>query len=605
MEKSLLKLATVGSVDDGKSTLIGRLLYETNCIYEDQYESVKKISQKKGSNEVDLSLFLDGLSAEREQGITIDVAYKYFSTDKRKFIIADCPGHEQYTRNMITGASNSDLAIILIDARNGIMTQSKRHSFLVSLLGIQNLVVTINKMDLINYDQTTYNKIVNEFTKFVEKLNISNVIFIPISSLKGDNVIKLSPKMSWYKGPSLLNYLENVQVKLSQNQIDFRFPVQLVNRPHLNFRGYNGTVISGSIKKGDDVIILPSRIESKIKTIEAFKQTFDKAETGQAVVLTLEDEIDISRGDMIVKKQNFPIIHNQFEATLCCLNDKIIPNKQYVIKHTTHSIKAYISNIQYKIDMNTLHKQEVEELLLNDIGKVKIKTTKDLFFDPYQINKLTGSFILIDELTNQTVACGMIKSEVREIEKKSTNVIYEQIPINKKDWEKLNGHKAKVFWFTGISASGKSTIAKEFLKQLYDEGKHCVLLDGDNLRLSINADLGFTNEDRNKNIQRTSQIANLFYEQGNIVLCSLISPIEKSRNDARKLFPCGDFVEVFVKCDINICKVRNPKGLYSKNINNFTGITSTYQGPKNPEIILDTTKLTIQESVNILKKYII
>jgi bifunctional enzyme CysN/CysC len=392
MEKSLLKLATIGDVDNGKSTLMGRLLYETHNIYEDQYESVKKISQKKGSKEVDLSLFLDGLSAEREQGITIDVAYRYFRTNKRKFIIADCPGHKQYTRNMITGCSTSDLAIILIDAIDGVKTQSKRHGFLVSLLGIQHLVVAINKMDLIQYDQTIYNKIVEEFTKFVEKLNISNIMFIPISGLKGDNVVHLSTNMSWYQSVPLLNYLENVQVNLNQNKIDFRFPVQTIIRENsIDFRGFAGTVISGAVQKGDEIIVLPSKQESKIKSIEFFNKHLNRAETGQSVVLTLENDIDISRGNLIVKKQNIPIISNQFEATLCCLNGQIIPNKQYILKHTSHKVNAYITNIQYKIDVNTLHKQEVEELQLNEIGKVIIKTTNDLFFDSYLINKNSGS----------------------------------------------------------------------------------------------------------------------------------------------------------------------------------------------------------------------
>lgn len=604
MEKSLLKLATVGSVDDGKSTLIGRLLYETNCIYEDQYESVKKISQKKGSNEVDLSLFLDGLSAEREQGITIDVAYKYFSTDKRKFIIADCPGHEQYTRNMITGASNVDLAIILIDARNGVMTQSKRHGFIVSLLGISHLIVAVNKMDLVDYSQEIYNKIVEEYTDFTKKINIPNVIFIPISAFKGDNIISLSSETSWYKGTSLLYLLENVQVNSNKNHIDFRFPVQNVIRPNLDFRGFAGTVISGSIHKGDEIIALPSMTVSKVKSIEAFKQTLDKAETGQSVVLTLENEIDISHGDMIVKKQNVPAISNQFEATICCLDQEIMPNKSYILKQTSHLVNAYVTDIQYKINVNNIHKEETKSLKLNEIGKVKIKTTRPIYFDPYQINKMTGSFILIDPDTNLTIAAGMIKKSHQDIEKKSTNISKEDNIVTREQWEDKNHHKAKVVWLTGLSGSGKSTIAKRLVEDYFNQGKHVIMLDGDNLRHGLCSNLGFTDEDRMENIRRVGEVAKLFFNQGNIVICSLISPFQKDRDMVKNMFPEDDFYEIYVRCNIETCKKRDPKGLYKKNISNFTGITSLYEEPQNADLIVDTENLSIEESVSLIKSFL-
>jgi bifunctional enzyme CysN/CysC len=604
MEKSLLKLATVGSVDDGKSTLIGRLLYETNCIYEDQYESVKRISQKKGNAEVDLSLFLDGLSAEREQGITIDVAYKYFSTDKRKFIIADCPGHEQYTRNMITGASNVDLAIILIDARNGVMTQSKRHGFLVSLLGISHLVVAVNKMDLVDYSQEIYNKIVEEYTEFTKKINIPNVIFIPISAFKGDNIISLSSKTSWYKGTPLLYLLENVQVNSNKNTIDFRFPVQNVIRPNLDFRGFAGTVISGAVHKGDVIMALPSMAESKVKSIEAFKQTLDKAETGQSVVLTLENEIDISHGDMIVKKQNVPAISNQFEATICCLDQEIMPNKSYILKQTSHSVNAYVTDIQYKINVNNIHQEETKLLKLNEIGKVKIKTTRPIYFDPYQINKMTGSFILIDPYTNLTIAAGMIKKSYQDTEKKSTNISKEDNVITREQWEGKNHHEAKVIWLTGLSGSGKSTLAKRLVEDYFNQGKHVVMLDGDNLRNGLCSNLGFSDEDRKENIRRVGEVAKLFYNQGNFVICSLISPFQKDRDMVKNMFPEDDFYEIYVRCSLESCKKRDPKGLYKKNISNFTGIASLYEEPQNADLMVDTDNLSIEESISLIKSFL-
>jgi bifunctional enzyme CysN/CysC len=614
-EKSLLRFTTTGSVDDGKSTLIGRLLYETNCIFEDQYASIEKTSQKRGQQEVDLALLLDGLSAEREQGITIDVAYRYFSTAKRKFIIADTPGHEQYTRNMVTGASTSELAIILIDARNGVLTQSKRHGFLTSLLQIPHLIVAVNKMDLVDYAEDAYNQIVSDYSSFAEKLDIHDITFIPVSALKGDNIVKRSVHTPWYEGETLLHILENVHVTADKNLVDFRFPVQHVIRPNLDFRGYAGQVDSGAIRVGEEIAVLPSGKTSTVKAITTYDSELREAFANQSVVLQLEDEIDISRGDMIVRKNNLPQVNNRFEAIICWMDET--PSSRgthYILKHTTRKVKAFIDKVAYRIDVNTLHREQADTFNLNEIGRVEIKTSLPLYFDNYKNNQATGSFILIDPLTNLTVAAGMIRGVPRQIEElssraraktamadRSPNVVWEGPVVSREEWEHLSGHQAGVFWLTGYSGSGKSTIAKKLVRRLFEQGKKVMLLDGDNVRHGVCRDLGFSESDRSENIRRVGEIAKLFYEQGNIVVCTFISPYQKDRQVVRSLFPAGAFSEIYVRCDLDVCKRRDPKGLYKKaldgEIKDFTGVGSAYEEPEHPEMVIESDLVSVDEGV--------
>ncbi len=616
-EKTLLRFTTTGSVDDGKSTLIGRLLFETNCIFEDQYASIERTSEKRGNEDVDLALLLDGLSSEREQGITIDVAYRYFETPKRKFIIADTPGHEQYTRNMVTGASTAELAIILIDARNGVMTQSKRHGFLVSLLQIPHMIVAVNKMDLVDYKSDVYENIVEEYTDFARKLDIHDITFIPVSALKGDNVTTRSDKMPWYEGHTLLHILENVQVSSDKNFVDFRFPVQYVLRPDLNFRGYAGTVTSGTISPGERIVVLPSGKESEIASIETYDGKIQEAFAGQAVTLTTKDEIDISRGDMIVRKNNIPEMDNTFESIICWMDeDELDTRKPYILKHSTQSVKAFVNDISYKIDVNTLHREKTETFKLNEIGRVTIRTGKPLFFDPYQTNPANGSFILIDPVTNRTVAGGMIRNVKRssetitkraEASRKSENVFWESGIIPRAKWEERNGHKACVLWLTGYSGSGKSTVAKSLVETLFGRGVQVMMLDGDNVRHGLCGDLGFSDAERSENIRRVGEAAKLFFDQGNIVVCTFISPFREDRSFVRSLVPEGSFIETYIKCDLNVCRKRDPKGLYRKadsgEIKEFTGVTSPYEEPENPEITVETDIMTDGECVSsILEK---
>lgn len=618
-EKSLLRFTTTGSVDDGKSTLIGRLLHETNCIFEDQYAAIEKTSNRRGDENVDLALLLDGLSAEREQGITIDVAYRYFTTPKRKFIITDTPGHEQYTRNMVTGASNAELAIILIDARNGVLTQSKRHGFLVSLLQIPHLIVAVNKMDLVDYSQDVYDKICREYNQFSAKLDIHDITFMPVSALVGDNIVVRSENMPWYDGHTLLHLLENVHVTADKNLVDFRFPVQNVIRPNLDFRGFAGRVVSGTITKGEEVVVLPSGKESKIKSVITYDCELEEAFAGQSVVISLEDEIDISRGDMILRKNNLPQVSNKFEAMICWMDEQPM-NKagHYLLKHTTKQIKARISKISYKIDINTLHREKTDEFCLNEIGRVELTTSQSIYFDPYQRNHGTGSFILIDPISNHTVAAGMIRGIRRTIDdvtlekfassRTSPNVQWETDMIERSLWEKRNGHRAVVLWLTGLSGSGKSTVARQMVKTLFDLGVQVTLLDGDNVRHGLCGDLEFSDRDRSENIRRVGEVAKLFFEQGNMVVCTFISPFEKDREFVRSILPEGRFIEIRVKCDINVCKRRDPKGLYKKaesgEIAEFTGITSPYESPEKPEITIETDIMSVSDSVEEIKNYL-
>jgi bifunctional enzyme CysN/CysC len=621
-EKSLLRFTTTGSVDDGKSTLIGRLLFETKSIFEDQYDAIKKTSMKKGYRDVDLALLLDGLSAEREQGITIDVAYRYFETPVRKFIIADTPGHTQYTRNMVTGASTADCAIILIDARNGVLTQSKRHGFIASLLQISHMIVAVNKMDLVDYSEDVYTRIISEYQQFSEKLEIHDIVFIPVSALKGDNIVERSSNMPWYEGASLLHYLENLHVSADRNLVDFRFPVQYVIRPNLDFRGFAGRIASGTISPGEEVIVLPSGKSTTIKAIKMYDSELDEAFAPQSVVLVMHDEIDISRGDMIVRKNNLPQVSNCFEAVICWMDEQaMVVGTTYILKHTTNTIKARIASILYKIDVNTLHRETADTLMLNEIGRVSIIAVSPIFFDAYKSNHNTGSFILIDPLTNHTVAGGMIRGVARTIddicEKDKTETIIQRVSphtvwsgwnIPREQRELRNGHSAAVLWLTGYSGAGKSTIAKTLENRLYKKiGCHTVLLDGDNIRHGLCGDLGFSESDRSENIRRVGETSKLFFEFGNIVICTFISPFEKDRKFVRSLFPPDRFFEIYVKCDLDICMRRDPNGLYRKSlngtINNFTGISSPYEEPTNPEIIAETAIFSPEDIVDsILKK---
>ncbi len=617
-KKSLLRLTTTGSVDDGKSTLIGRLLYETKSIYEDQYLSVETVSRKKGLAEIDLALLLDGLSAEREQGITIDVAYRYFETDRRKYIIADTPGHVHYTRNMVTGASTADCAIILIDARKGVLTQSKRHGFVLSLLGIPHLIVAVNKMDLVGYSESAYDDIVEEYRSFSEKLDIRDMAFIPVSALKGDNVVEKSQAMDWYGGYSILGHLENLQVSQTRNLIDFRFPVQIVLRPHQDFRGYAGRIVSGTISPGEKVAVLPSGRMTTVRSIVTHDGKVQEAFAPQSVVLTLDDELDVSRGDMIVRRNNLPQTATAVEAMICWMDEEPLSRRTaYLLKQTTRTVRATVETLDYKIDVNTLHRRPAESLDLNDIGRVELRTTSPLFFDPYRSNRATGSFILIDPLTNRTAAAGMIRGPARTVEDllphddksdvkgaRSPHTVWREWNIPREEREERQGHRAAVVWLTGLSGAGKSTIARALERRLFEMGCRTMLLDGDQVRHGLCSDLGFSDEDRSENIRRVGETASLFFESGHIVLCTFISPFARDRAFVRSLMPLGRFFEVFVRCSLETCQRRDPHGLYRKalagEIPHFTGLTSPYEEPGEAEIILDTETVDLDGTLDIL-----
>lgn len=617
-EKSLLRFTATGSVDDGKSTLIGRLLFETKSIYEDQYAAIEKTSQRKGFKEVELAYLLDGLAAEREQGITIDVAHRYFETPKRKFIIMDTPGHVQYTRNMVTGASHADCAVILIDARNGVLTQSKRHGFILSLLQIPHLIVAVNKMDLVGYAEEVYARIVAAYQDYSHKLDIHDVVFIPVSALKGDNVVEKSGNMPWYDGASLLHCLENIHVAADRNLVDFRFPVQYVIRPHQDFRGFAGKIVSGTIAPGEEVVVLPSGKTAAVKSITTYDGDLPEAFAPQSVVLTLDREIDVSRGEMIARKKNLPQVETRLEAILCWMDETASSmTTAYILKQTTRHVRAFINKIVYKIDVDTLHRTPADAFLLNDIGRVEISAAAPIFFDPYRINHATGSFILIDPLTNNTVAAGMIRGVPREIHDvrgdgaategvaaKSPNTVDSGWNIPREGRERRSGHRAAVLWFTGYSGAGKTTIGKLLENRLFEAGCRTMLLDGDHLRHGLCGDLGFSDRDRRENIRRAGEVARLFFEAGHIVLCAFISPFIRDRRFVRSLFPEGSFFEVHVKCDLKTCVTRDPHGLYQKalagEIAEFTGISSPYEEPPAPEIIVETDRQDAEPIVDLL-----
>ncbi|HMB98675.1 MAG TPA: sulfate adenylyltransferase subunit CysN [Balneolaceae bacterium] len=622
LDMDLLRFTTAGSVDDGKSTLIGRLLYDSKSIFEDQMEAIEKSSRSSGEEEVNLALLTDGLKAEREQKITIDVAYRYFATPKRKFIIADTPGHIQYTRNMVTGASTAELAVILVDAGKGVLTQSKRHAFISSLLQIPHLVVAVNKMDLVDYDEKVFDGIVSDFRKFAKKLDVDDITFIPISALKGDNVVEKGDNMPWYHGTTFLHHLENVNVEASHNIVDFRLPVQYVIRPHQKFRGFAGRVASGRIRPGDEIMALPSRLTSRVKEIVTYDNNLEEAMPGDTVTVTIDDEIDISRGDMIVRKNNVPNVGSDFEAYLCWMNeDHMEMDKSYIIKHTTNTAQVYITDLIYRMNVDTLHREDASELNLNEIGRVKLKTSKPLFFDPYQINQKTGSFIIIDPSSNVTVGAGMIRAkstisngagtqtETRSVESGKTtvspNVTWESWNIPREEREQRNGQKAEVLWFTGISGAGKSTIAKALEKRLWDEGKQTILLDGDQVRHGLNGDLGFSPKDRTENIRRVGELARLFFEHGNIVLCTFVSPYKADRERVRSLFPDGRFTEIHVICDPETAQSRDPKGLYKKakkgEIKGLTGYDAAHEQPSGEGVLeINTDEMDAKEAVEFL-----
>ncbi|MBW7883940.1 MAG: sulfate adenylyltransferase subunit CysN [Caldilineaceae bacterium] len=598
----LLRFTTAGSVDDGKSTLIGRLLYDSKAIFEDQLEAITLASRRRGDEGVDLALLTDGLRAEREQGITIDVAYRYFATPKRKFIIADTPGHIQYTRNMVTGASTADLAIILVDAEKGVVTQSRRHAFLASLLQIPHILVAINKMDLVDYSRSVYEAIVQEFTAFASKLSIRDLTYIPISALRGDNVVHTSAAMPWYQGSSLLHHLEHVSVAGSRNLIDFRFPVQMALRPNREFRGFAGQVASGSITPGEEIAVLPSGRTSRVRSILAAGDAAEEAIQGDSIVLTLEDEIDISRGDMIVRRRNLPQAADRLECALCWLAEEPLKRERaYLLQHTTRHVQAYVSKLAYRIDVDTLHRVPATTLQLNEIGRAVISTAQPLYFDPYVINRATGSFILIDPSTNNTVAAGMIRRAAQELEEvapqavarpRAANVVWEESTISRERREAQHGHAGAVLWFTGLSGAGKSTVARLLEERLYARGCHTFRLDGDNVRHGLNGDLGFSAADRQENIRRVAEVARLAFDHGQIVICTFISPYQADRNLARSRLPEGRFLEIWVKCDLDVCKRRDPKGLYARaergEIAEFTGVSAPYEPPAAPELVVET-----------------
>jgi bifunctional enzyme CysN/CysC len=595
-QKSLLRFITCGSVDDGKSTLIGRLLYDSKLIFDDQLSALEKDSKTVGTQggALDFALLVDGLAAEREQGITIDVAYRFFSTDKRKFIVADTPGHEQYTRNMITGASTADLAVILIDARKGVLTQTRRHSFLVSLIGIRRVVLAVNKMDLVNWSEAAFAKIVREYRKFAEQVGIEEVLAIPISALNGDNVAARSDAAPWYDGPPLLEHLETVELDETRLQRGpFRMPVQWVNRPDLDFRGFSGQIASGAVKPGDAVKVLPSGRQSRIARITTFDGDLDLAVAGQSVTLTLEDEIDCSRGDVLASADAPPEVADQFETTLVWMAEQpMLPGRPYWLKIGTRLVSATITEPKHRINVNTLEKLAAKSLELNEIGVCNISLDQTVAFDAYDDCADTGGFILIDRETNATVGCGMIHFALR----RSHNIHWQALDVDRDVRARQKGQKRAVLWFTGLSGAGKSTIANLVDKRLTAMGRHVYVLDGDNVRHGLNRDLGFTDADRVENIRRVAEVAGLMADAGLIVLVSFISPFRAERRMARERMAEGEFFEIFVDTPLAVAEHRDVKGLYKKarsgQLKHFTGIDSPYEAPEAPEIHLDTTAQT-------------
>jgi len=606
-DKSFLRFITCGSVDDGKSTLIGRLLYDSKLIYEDQLASIEKDSKKSGTqgDKIDLALLVDGLAAEREQGITIDVAYRFFSTDKRKFIVADTPGHVQYTRNMATGASTADVAVLLIDARYGVQEQTRRHAFIVSLLGVKHVVVAINKMDLNDFDQSVYNDIEVDFREFSKDLGFTDISCIPMSALDGDNVTIRSDKSDWYKGPTLLEYLEVVDVDKVTLDAPFRLPVQWVNRPNLDFRGFSGTIASGTVEVGDEIIVIPSGKRSTVKEIVTFDGNRDIAREDMAVTLTLNDEIDISRGDIICKKDNPAEQADQFQAHLLWMStNDLYPGRQYLLKTGNKTVPASVLKLKHRIDINDFSEVAVNTLALNEVGVATLSLSAPIAFDAYGENRNTGSFILIDRQTNETVGVGMLDFALR----RASNVVWQDLDVNKSVRAEQKNQKPALLWFTGLSGSGKSTIANLVEKRLLDLGRHTYTLDGDNVRHGLNRDLNFSKADRVENIRRIGEVARLMVDAGLITMASFISPYRAERQMARNLLEDGEFIEIFVNTPLEVAEARDVKGLYAKarsgEIKNFTGIDSEYQAPENPEIEVNTVETSADDAAEMIVTYL-
>lgn len=588
-DKSLLRFLTCGSVDDGKSTLIGRLLYDSQLILDDQLASLKKESHNRitGDEGIDFSLLVDGLTAEREQGITIDVAYRFFSTDKRKFIVADTPGHEQYTRNMATGASNAELALVLIDARKGVLTQTRRHSFILSLIGVKHVVLVVNKIDLVGYDQAVFDEIASEYRAFAEPLGFKTLEAVPVSALRGDNILVPSGNMPWYSGPALVPYLETIDVAEDRTAQTFRFPVQWVNRPDLDFRGFSGTVASGSIAVGEDVLIASSRKPAAIKRIVTMDGDLQQAVAGQAVTLVLDREVDVSRGDVLTRPGETPEFSNQFQARLIWMSEEsAFPGRSYLLKVGSQIVPATITDLKFRTNVNTLEHTAATKIDLNEVATVTIATDKPIAFDAYSANALTGGFILVDRLSNATLGAGIIEFGLR----RAQNLTYQSFDVNRDVRARMKGQTARIVWFTGLSGSGKSSIANLLEKRLAAEGRHAYILDGDNVRHGLNKDLGFTEAARVENIRRVAEVARLMADAGLIVLVSFISPFEKERRLAREIAGDIDFCEVYVDTPLEVCEARDPKGLYKRaragEIKNFTGIDSPFEPPQAPELVL-------------------
>ncbi len=607
--KTMLRFITCGSVDDGKSTLIGRLLYDSKMIFEDQLDALQSDSRKVGTQgqEIDFALLVDGLAAEREQGITIDVAYRFFNTEKRKFIVADCPGHEQYTRNMVTGASTADLAVILIDARKGVLVQTRRHSYLCHLIGIKNIVLAVNKMDLVDYSQEVFDKILADYTEFAASIGIESFTALPISGFKGDNITTLSDKTPWYKAPQyagvpLIEHLETVEV-LSSVDADkpFRLPVQWVNRPNLDFRGFSGLIATGSVKAGDKIRVLPSGKTSTITRVVTYDGDLDEAVAGQSVTVCFADEIDCSRGSVISVADNPPQTADQFEATFVWMADEaMVPGRAYWLKTATQTVSATVQEPKYEVNVNTMEKLAAKTLELNAIGVAELTTDKQIVFEPYADNRTLGGFILIDKMTNATVAAGMIHFSLR----RSQNVHWQAVDIDRKQHAGLKNQRPAVLWFTGLSGSGKSTIANLVEKKLHRMNRHTFLLDGDNVRHGLNKDLGFTEADRIENIRRVGEVSKLMTDAGLIVITAFISPFQADREMVRSMLPEGEFFEVFIDTPLKVAEARDVKGLYKKarsgELKNFTGIDSPYEAPRNPEIRIDTTAISPEEAANLI-----
>ncbi len=608
--KTMLRFITCGSVDDGKSTLIGRLLYDSKMIFEDQLAALESDSKKVGTQgqDIDFALLVDGLAAEREQGITIDVAYRFFNTEKRKFIVADCPGHEQYTRNMVTGASTADLAVILVDARKGVLVQTRRHSYLCHLLGIRNIVLAVNKMDLIEYGQDVFDKIVADYAAFADEIGIESFTAIPISGFKGDNITSApSDNTQWYSGPSLVGHLESVEVRsMIDREKPFRMPVQWVNRPNLDFRGFSGLIANGAVKPGDPVRVLPSGKTSTVDKIVSFDGDLNDAAAGQSVTLTLADEIDCSRGDVIAAADAPPQVADQFEATIVWMaDDALHVGRSYWLKLATQTVSASVQEPKYEIDVNSLEHLAAKTLQLNQIGVAEVLTEKPLVFEPYRDSRTLGGFIMVDKITNATVAAGMLNFSLR----RSQNIHWQSTDISREHHASMKNQTPRVLWFTGLSGSGKSTIANEVEKKLALMNRHTFLLDGDNVRHGLNKDLGFTEADRIENIRRIGEVAKLMTDAGLIVLTAFISPFRAERQMVRNMLKEHEFIEIFVDTPLEVAEQRDVKGLYKKaregKLKNFTGIDSPYEAPDNPDIVVNTVEMTAEEAADYIIKQIL